>query len=354
MGSVKKKLKKSLKFGINYEKNLLNLNYLESLDENDIIKYDNIIIFKSIKNPLLDNNGKFYGLENNISIKCFGNSLNSSVYLQKIKTNNKYIIKKVYCYKKKLQAEMDISVLVNMDNYGLYPRIYAIHLNEFTIDIYIQKIEFSLQSYCNDNELSLFQLRCIFKDVLRGIEILHKEGIVHEDIKADNILIERYTRGGKNSFKGYLTDFGLSQYQYYRKINYENGNILTSSPEKINCKGEKCNNKLDIWSVGICYLQAKLRTNLIYPLREANRFNYLLHIGRLRNFPSEIVYETLEKYRHNNEPSKSPILSYFPKFQTLDQMEIEFFKATLAVDPCKRMSANEILKLKLFLSIDDL
>lgn len=353
MGSVKKKFKKCIEFGENYEKHLLNFNYLESLDENDIIINNNLIIFKSMNNPLLDRKGRFLGLNSLLTLECFGNSLNSSVYLQKIKLNSKYIIKKVYSYKEKFQAEMDISVLVRMDNYNCFPKIYAIHLNELTIDIYIEKLEFSLQSYCNNNDLNLFQLRCIFKDVLRAVDVLHREGIVHEDIKADNILIERCIRGGEPSFKGYLTDFGLSQYQYYRGINYEKGNVLTSSPEKVNCKGEKCNYKLDIWSIGICFLQAKLRTNFIYPLKEANRFNYLLHIGRLRNFHSEIVYETLEKFRHNNGPTESSVLSYFPKFQTLDKMEIEFFKATLAIDPRKRFSAKELLNLNLFFPIND-
>ncbi|CAD5112155.1 unnamed protein product [Dimorphilus gyrociliatus] len=353
MGSVKKRLKKCMKFGENYNKYLLNFSYLESLDERDILIINDLIILKSQNNPFLDKNGTSLDLQSLITKKYFGNNSNSSVFLQNMRINDKDIIKKVYKYSKKAEAEMEISVLVRMNSSSFFPDVYAIKFGEYNISIFMKKIEHSLQNYCYKKDLNFFQLRCIFRDVLAAVSSLHKEGIVHEDIKADNIVIERCFRGGKHSFKGHLIDFGLSQYECCRRVYYESGNVLTSSPEKVNCKGERCNYKLDIWSIGISYLQAKLRSNLIYPLKEPNRFNCLLHIGQLRNLHNDAIYETLQKFRSEEGPVNSSILNYFPKLQTLHQMEIEFLKATLAIDPSKRKSANEILQLDLFYCLND-
>jgi serine/threonine protein kinase len=56
-----------------------------------------------------------------------------------------------------------------------------------------------------DNGLALNETHCLFylSEVLCGIEALHEEGIIHRDLKLDNILLT-----GEGHVK--LCDFGLS------------------------------------------------------------------------------------------------------------------------------------------------
>jgi eukaryotic-like serine/threonine-protein kinase len=61
-----------------------------------------------------------------------------------------------------------------------------------------------LRSYLEKNTLSVFEKIDIFKQLSRGVKILHINNIVHRDIKPDNILISK-------KLKIKITDFGTSK-----------------------------------------------------------------------------------------------------------------------------------------------
>ena len=86
----------------------------------------------------------------------------------------------------------------------------------------------------------------ILRETLEGIYQLHKRGIIHRDIKSDNVLIERDGSDIK------LTDFGYSCQLTQEKRMRESrvGTLYWMAPEIIkgnNVYGEKW----DIWSLGI-------------------------------------------------------------------------------------------------------
>ncbi|KAN0134825.1 hypothetical protein V8E53_007199 [Lactarius tabidus] len=90
------------------------------------------------------------------------------------------------------------------------------------------------------------------EQILAGLEYLHLKGILHRDLKADNILVEK-TGICK------ISDFGISKRT--DDINEQNvltamqGTVFWMAPEVVNTGKRGYNAKVDIWSVGCVVLE---------------------------------------------------------------------------------------------------
>jgi len=80
---------------------------------------------------------------------------------------------------------------------------------------------------------------------MQGISYLHANGIVHRDIKLDNILLD-----GKGNVK--IGDFGVSKKITQNELLFEQcGTPAYIAPEIVRELGYK-GYPVDIWSAGIC------------------------------------------------------------------------------------------------------
>lgn len=85
----------------------------------------------------------------------------------------------------------------------------------------------------------------IILEVCEGLEIAHQAGIVHRDIKLENILINREGRVK-------ILDFGLAKLKGASKLTGDSvalGTAFYMSPEQL--KGEEFDHRIDIWSLGV-------------------------------------------------------------------------------------------------------
>ncbi len=124
------------------------------------------------------------------------------------------------------------------------------------------QVQVAVIEYVNNGDLDDFlksypnkqRLNSIIKGMLRGLHYLHQNGIVHRDIKPQNILIHKDAQG-KEICK--IADFGLAK--NLSKDTPQSSKLLGTmeymAPEQFNSTQYGINGKLDtnvdLWSVGV-------------------------------------------------------------------------------------------------------
>lgn len=109
-------------------------------------------------------------------------------------------------------------------------------------------------------DLSEFECKFIFKQIVSAVYHLHKEGIVHRDIKDENIIVD------ENGFIK-LIDFGSAGYVKQGPFDVFVGTIDYASPEVL--RGEKYEGKpQDIWALGILLYTMLYKENPFYNVDE--------------------------------------------------------------------------------------
>jgi serine/threonine protein kinase len=88
--------------------------------------------------------------------------------------------------------------------------------------------------------LSIKTIQKFTKEVTRALEYIHMKGIIHRDLKCENILIDT-----ESNVK--LSDFGLSCLKENRKKNFA-GSPYWTAPEVF--AGKELTSAVDIWSLG--------------------------------------------------------------------------------------------------------
>ena len=112
----------------------------------------------------------------------------------------------------------------------------------------------------NRNSLNEEEIQKILKDILYGLSCLHRNSIVHNDIKLENILLNFNTEEDLNNlnvknctFK--ISDFGLSKFTNNENLINTIGGTIEYLPPEIILGPININNieksKIDIWAIGI-------------------------------------------------------------------------------------------------------
>ena len=124
--------------------------------------------------------------------------------------------------------------------------IYAIEESKDQIFIVMEFIDgVELKDKIKSNLLPIDEAINISIQIAEGLEAAHKKGVVHRDIKSQNIMI---TSDGKVK----IMDFGLAKIKggsQLTKIGSTVGTAAYMSPEQ--AKGEEVDQRTDIWSLGV-------------------------------------------------------------------------------------------------------
>jgi serine/threonine protein kinase len=149
------------------------------------------------------------------------------------------------------------------------------------------------------------QVACISRDVADGLKYLHDKGIVHRDVKVDNILMNEQGWG-------MLTDFGLSE-RIVDAVSSRAGTPHHMAPEVVGKKASSAPS--DIWSFGITQIE--------------------MYDGRVPN-AHLTAKEVMQAIVDSVPPS--PVRAQSAEF-------VQFLQGCLQKDPANRKTAAELLQM---------
>ncbi|KAA6389336.1 MAG: putative CAMK family protein kinase [Streblomastix strix] len=126
-----------------------------------------------------------------------------------------------------------------------------------------------LMEYCNYSDLSILTksaneipiaiIRPIMKQILQGLKFMHEAGLVHRDLKDENILLNNPE--GSDFINVKIADLGIMKIM--KDVTKETlmsliGNRATSAPE-LQIGDMIADGKADVWSAGIVLFQLRFR-----------------------------------------------------------------------------------------------
>ena len=123
----------------------------------------------------------------------------------------------------------------------------------------------------------------LISQLINSIQSLHKYGIIHRDLKCDNVMLD----SNKNVK---IIDFGLAGIKtHHDAINDLYGTLPYLSPEIV--KGEMYSNKVDVWALGIMMYQ------LIYS-------KYIFEGNTINEIANKILYMKIKVDRSIDKESE--------------------------------------------------
>ena len=173
---------------------------------------------------------------------------------------------KIYKSNNDYQRELKFLKLINNKSR------YVIGLSDSKLNINLNHIVLPYYNYClfdiivdyhtnlinnrsSKKSLSNNSTRILSTKIIKGITFLHKLGIIHNDLKLENIMVNRININDKHLVLK-IIDFNLSIYKKENKDiskkYYNAGSFTTCSPEKIKKRLSKdsIDEKTDIFSFG--------------------------------------------------------------------------------------------------------
>ena len=156
---------------------------------------------------------------------------------------------------KEMIAALDIEIdtMQHLDHPNIVQYL-GYERKEFSISIYLEYISGGSIGSClrKHGKFEESVVRSMTRQTLEGLAYLHAEGILHCDLKADNILLDL-----DGTCK--ISDFGISKKSdniYGSDItNSMQGSVFWMAPEVVRSQGQGYSAKADIWSLGCVVLE---------------------------------------------------------------------------------------------------
>ena len=141
-----------------------------------------------------------------------------------------------------------------MMNHENIVKLHEVYETETSIYLVLDLLEggelFQRIPFMNNYEDT--DIKTLMKNLLNALAHMHEKGVMHRDIKPDNILLE----SAKNDYDIRIADFGLATIINDSEILYKRcGTPGFIAPEVISYKesGKMYNEKCDIFSAGLIF-----------------------------------------------------------------------------------------------------
>jgi serine/threonine protein kinase len=207
--------------------------------------------------------------------------------------------------------------------------------SEGRITLVLEDMDHDLRFYLHAmrGQMQPALIRSYAFQLLSGLAYLHANGIMHRDVKPDNILINR-----KGILK--LTDFGSARYYSIPigMLTPSVTNMWYRAPELLLGNGQY-DVAIDVWSAA-CVIAEMVRRRPLFP--GDSPIDQLGHILRALGVPTEAECPNREitkliRIKDENLPD------FEWMFAGIDPMLVDLLKKMLTFNPAKRISAVDAL-----------
>jgi len=201
---------------------------------------------------------------------------------------------------------------------------------------------------------TLNDVRYYMFQILRALDFAHRNGVMHRDVKAHNIMIDHAAR------KLRLIDWGLAEFYHPNKeYNVRVASRYFKGPELL-CDQTDYDYSLDLWSLGCVFGGMTLRREPLFHGRD--NADQLVKIARVLGTEELTAY--LRKYglRLSTELTVS-IGTHAPKdfrrFVTDENRHLvvddglDLLRSMLRYDPAERITAREAMQHRFFDTVRD-
>lgn len=273
-------------------------------------------------------------------IAVIDSGASGTTYKVVTKDNFTFALKIVELKKKSVNREGEIMRDLNCENcvksYYVLTESDKLYIVMDYIPSTIEKLNNRLRSERKRPDLSMVK-KCAFQ-MFRGLAYLHKMGIVHRDIKPDNLLFNEATGSLK------IGDFGLAKIiTSESESSFYVGNRMYRAPELIyECTTYRT--AIDIWSAG-CVLAEMILLKPVFCGADTNdqRNQIIKYLGAPRDddfasfeYPSIIITAKQTRSLRSVMPEWTP-----PEL-------VDLLEAIFVYNPDKRPTAEQCLQFPYF------
>ncbi|KUJ10630.1 uncharacterized protein LY89DRAFT_700587 [Mollisia scopiformis] len=221
--------------------------------------------------------------------------------------------------------DQEIDTMQHLDHVNIVQYL-GCERKEMSISIFLEYISGGSVGSClrKHGKFEETVVSSLTRQTLSGLAYLHREGILHRDLKADNILLDL-----DGTCK--ISDFGISKktdniYGNDASNNMQ-GSVFWMAPEVVRSQGQGYSAKVDIWSLGCVVLE--------------------MFAGR-RPWSKEETIGAIYKLGSLNEAPPIPD----DVSQTISPVAVAFMADCFTIDPSERPTADTLLSRHPFCDLD--
>ncbi len=282
--------------------------------------------------------------------KILGSGTYGKVFISKDSGNNEYAVKEFIGLKTQegvgngALSEISYMHLLHHKNI-VSPKEYIFHDDK--LFLILELLDTTLYNYIRTHkDLTITEIKYIMKELLEGLAYLHKNNILHRDIKTENVLITNDLKKIK------LSDFGLSKMLLDYKLNSHVCTPNYRPPEIFFMKDLYYGKALDMWSIGCVFGELIMkRVMFATAKKDADDSFYLEQMFRFSGIPSREIYN---EYYFENFKNEENLQKYDEVVDLCKRMNYkkciipddagDLLMKFLNIDPAQRISAEDALK----------
>ncbi|OWZ23328.1 Titin isoform N2B [Phytophthora megakarya] len=183
------------------------------------------------------------------------------------------------------------------------------------------------------------QIQCYMRQLLTGIAFMHRNKIIHRDIKASNLLLN-------NQGMLKVGDFGLSR--FWNEVNAKAGRYtnkvvtLWYRPPELLMGSTSYDFSVDIWSIGCIFGELLLGKPILQGKTEIEQ---LQMIFGLRGMPTEETWPGFFKLpgAESFQMDDKYVCPLLGRFKNFPPHAVDLLEKLLQLDPTKRITAAEAM-----------